>query len=560
MEARSVNLAFGRWKIERRWALADAGDNARKEAAGSEEGPRLMWAYPEIRLIGDTVAYYARHEPERLAFVHSDRRTTFGELERLANRLAHGLLRQGVAGGDRVFFFGKNSLDFYLALFGAAKAGACFVPLNWRLAAAELADVVRDADGRLAIVERESQALWIEICRLGAIEIETIVIDAAATLENWCATQPEEPPKTPIREDDPVILLYTSGTTGAPKGVVHTHASFNHSRLSEHFERAYDWRDGDLFLCPLPNFHLLHIALSLQCLYNGVAISIQRQFDPAALLAGIESQRPSLLVLTPTMIQLMLDHPNAKSTNFESVRLRMYAGSPISLGLIKFAISMMPGKFMQFYGQTETSGPVSLLRPDEHNLADENKLKSCGPRLPLSGGGFVAAAGGDAPDGQPGELLVGAPAASAGYWRRPDQTGARFKDGWYHSGDIAYRDAEGLFYIHDRVHDMIVTGGENVYSTEVESVLSLHPSVAAVAVIGVPHERWGEAIKAIVVFRQGQFAESSELMTFCRARLAGYKTPKSVDVVDALPLTGTGKVSKMTLRAKYWTNMSRSVA
>ena len=256
----------------------------------------------------------------------------------------------------------------------------------------------------------------------------------------------------------------------------------------------------------------------------------------------------------------MLDHPNAKSTNFELVRLTMYAGSPISLGLIKFAISMMPGKFMQFYGQTETSGPVSLLRPDEHNLADENKLKSCGRPLPLIRLRVVDANGRDAPDGQPGELLVGAPAASAGYWRRPDQTAARFKDGWYYSGDIAYRDADGLFYIHDRVHDMIVTGGENVYSTEVESVLSLHPAVAAVAVIGVPHERWGEAIKAIVVFREGQFAESNELMTFCRARLAGYKTPKSVDIVDALPLTGTGKVSKMTLRAKYWANMSRSVA
>jgi acyl-CoA synthetase (AMP-forming)/AMP-acid ligase II len=519
-----------------------------------------MWAYPEVRLLGDTVAFHARHAPTRLALVSEQKTIDFGKLDALTNKVAHALYGEGVKGGDRVIFLGKNSLDFYLALFGSAKSGACFVPLNWRLAAAELVTVVRDAQVHFAIVEREFESTWLEVCRACESKIETLWIDGRSTLSDWSATQLSTAPKIQIREDDAAILLYTSGTTGLPKGVVHTHASFNHSRLSEHFERAYEWKDGDVFLCPLPNFHLLHIALALQCLYNGVAVSLQRQFDPAAFLAGVTQQRPTLLVLTPTMIQMMLDHPDAATTDFGSIRLTMYAGSPISLGLIKRAVATMPCQFMQFYGQTETSGPVSLLRPDEHDLGNEGKLKSCGRPLPLISLRIVDLNGQDVPEGQPGELLVHAPASSAGYWRQPEHTEARFSNGWYYTGDIAYRDAEGLYYIYDRAKDMIVSGGENVYSAEVENVLSLHPSVSAVAVIGVPDDRWGEAVKGIVVHKKAHHADAVELIEFCRTRLAGYKVPKSIDFIDALPVTATGKVSKTTLRAPYWTGMQRSVA
>jgi len=519
-----------------------------------------MWAYPEIRLLGDTLSYHARHTPERLALVYEGQKTSFGELDALANRFARRLRTTGVQSGDRVLFYGKNSFDFFLAMYGAAKAGACFVPLNWRLAPVEVAAILNNADGRLAIVETESASEWEEICAKAQMWPETVRIDREATLSKWCADESSGPAKYAVREDDPAIILYTSGTTGTPKGVVHTHASFNHSRLAEHFERVFEWREGDVFLNPLPNFHLLHIALSLQCLYNGVAISIQRAFDPKTLLEGVASQRPTLLILTPTLIQLMLDHPLAAGADFSSVRLTMYAGSPISLGLIKRAMSMMPGQFMQFYGHTETSGPVSLLRPDEHRLDDEQKLKSCGRPLPLIQMKIVAIDGSEAPVGQPGELVVSAPAATAGYWRQPELTEAKFQNGWYRTGDIAYRDAEGLFYIYDRANDMIITGGENVYSTEVENVLSLHPAVGAVAVIGVPDPRWGEAIKAVVVRREGQSASAEEILAFCRTRLAKFKLPKSIDFVAVMPVTGTGKIAKKTLRAPYWKDMQRSVA
>lgn len=519
-----------------------------------------MWAYPEIRFLGDSIGYHARREPERLALRWQGRETSFGDLDATTSRLAQALTSEGVGPEKRVAYLGKNSEDYFLAIFGIAKASACIGPLNWRLTAAELAVVVADMDPDYAIVEHEFEAVWAEIQRTLGRNIRTRWIDEQETLRRWSAGFPEAAPPLSISEEAPVILLYTSGTTGVPKGVIHTHRSFNQSRHSEHLEKNFDWRDGDIFLNPLPNFHLLSIALSLQCLYNGVAISLRRQFDPQDVLASIGRDRPTLLVLTPTLIQMVLDHPDAAGTDFSSVRLTMYAGSPISLGLIKRAIQAMPGQFMQFYGQTETSGPVSLLRPDEHDLNNEARLKSCGRPLPLIELRIVDEEGRDVPDGTPGELLIRAPSAAGGYWRKPEETGQQFRAGWYHSGDVAYRDAEGLFYIYDRIKDMIISGGENVYSAEVETAISTHPAVSAVAVIGVPDARWGEAVKAIVIAKNGTSVTEEELITHCRSRLAGYKIPKSVDFVSAFPMTGSGKVSKKDMRTAYWNTTDRAVS
>lgn len=257
---------------------------------------------------------------------------------------------------------------------------------------------------------------------------------------------------------------------------------------------------------------------------------------------------------------MLLDHPDAAATDFSSLRLTLYAGSPISLGLIKRAIAAMPGQFMQFYGSTEAGGASSILRPDEHDLENEDRLQSCGRPLPLIEFRIVDAAGNDVPDGEAGELLIRQPSITKGYWRQPDAFRAVIDNGWYRSGDIARRDAEGLYYIVDRAKDMIVSGGENIYSAEIENVLSTHPAVAGVAVIGVPDPRWGEAVKAIVIVRPGHTADDDALEAYCRARLAAYKVPKSFDYVDAFPLVPSGKVSKKDLRARYWEGQGRSVA
>ncbi|MDP3675346.1 MAG: AMP-binding protein [Novosphingobium sp.] len=503
--------------------------------------------------------YHAKHTPRRRALVWGGQSISFAEYDGAASRIAHGLLDMGVEPADRVGFMGLNSPDFYYALTGTARTRGAFTVFNWRLAAPELAQLIADSCTRLTIVDRELEPLWTAALALSGCSVETLWIDAANTLERHFGDQPATAPDIWINEDDTAVQLYTSGTTGAPKGVMLTHGGFNRMRLCEHLEPAYAWTDDDIFINPLPNFHLLSIGIAFQCLYNGVAVSIVRQFDPATVLSTIERDRPTLLTLTPTMLQMLLDHPQATTTDFSSIRLTLYAGSAISLGLIKRAIAAMPGKFMQFYGATEANGAFSILRPDEHDLNDEAKLQSCGRPLPLIEFRILGADGSEVPDGEPGELVIRAPAITPGYWQQPEATAKALKDGWYYSGDVARRDADGLYYIVDRVKDMIVSGGENIYSAEVENVLSTHPGVASVAVIGVPHPRWGEAVKACVIRRGDAALDEATLIAWARERLAGYKVPKSIDFRDSFPLVPSGKVSKKDLRAPYWEGETRGV-
>jgi acyl-CoA synthetase (AMP-forming)/AMP-acid ligase II len=517
-----------------------------------------MWVYPEIRTLGDYPSYWARHDASRAALKTAGRTVSFAEFDTRANQSAHHLLSKGAAADQLIGFFGKNSLDFYFALFGCARTRAGMVVLNWRLAPPELAVQIEDSGARFAIVEREMAELWSAAAALMSSPPDVLWIDDRDTYERAIASQPETRPDITVSEDDTAFQLYTSGTTGRPKGVMLAHRGTNMMRLSEHFEPAYQWQAGDSFINALPNFHLLHLGITLQCLYNGVSITVVKAFDPGAVLAAISGQRPTLLTLTPTMLQMLLDHRDAATTDFTSLRLTLYAGSPISLGLIKRAIAAMPCQFMQFYGSTEAGGASSILRPNEHDLEDEAKLQSCGRPLPLIEFRILDGEGNAVADGEPGELFIRQPAITKGYWRQPETTASVLQDGWYRSGDIARCDADGLYYIVDRAKDMIVSGGENIYSAEVENALSTHPKVAAVAVIGVPDPRWGEAVKAVVIAKDGG-ADADDLIAWCRERLAGFKVPKSIDFADSFPLVPSGKVSKKDLRSKYWEGEGRGV-
>lgn len=510
-----------------------------------------MWLYADIKTIADIPRLYARTRPSKVALVDGSGALSFAALDDRSSRIANLIIGLGIPAKSNIGFLGKNSSLYFQLLFGINKSGSTMSPMNWRLAAPELASVIADAEAPLLFADRELMPLVQAVQAICPQKFQVIEIDPANTASSFDAAvagASNVDPHAPLEPEQAALLIYTSGTTGKPKGVELTHRGFHYMRLCEHLEPALQWQDDDVMMMVMPNFHLVGSGLSIQSLYNGGTLSILPQLDPGQLIQVIQRDRPSIVALVPTAIQMLLDHPDSKMADFSSLRLVMYAGSPISAHLLARALREMKCKFMQFYGATESSGAISLLRPEQHVIDDEAKLKSCGTPLPLIDVKFVDPNGVEVPDGDVGELMVRSPSIFGGYWKQPDTTAAVLKDGWYKTGDAGRRDAEGLLYLVDRVKDMIVTGGENVYSAEVEQVLAKHPGVRMCAVIGLPDEKWGERVVALIMPSDGHKPTQDEIISHCRQHIAGYKVPKEVRLVDAFPMTATGKVLKRVVR------------
>lgn len=510
-----------------------------------------MWLYADIKTLADIPRLYGKTRPEKTALVDGRGAISFARLDERSNRIANFILGHGIPARSNIGFLGKNSSLYFELLFGINKAGSTMSPMNWRLAAPELAAVIADAEAPLMFVDRDLTPLIEAVQAISPRPFKVISLDplaADSALDQALAGVSDVDPRMPLDAEQAALLIYTSGTTGKPKGVELTHRGFHYMRLCEHLEPALQWQDDDVMMMVMPNFHLVGSGLSIQSLYNGGTLSILPQLDPGQLIQVIQRDRPSIVALVPTAIQMVLDHPAAGTADFSSLRLVMYAGSPISSHLLARALREMKCKFMQFYGATESSGAISLLRPEQHVIDDEAKLKSCGTPLPLIDVKFVDANGDEVPEGAIGELVVRSPSLFGGYWKQPDTTAAVLQDGWYKTGDAGRRDAEGLLYLVDRVKDMIVTGGENVYSAEVEQVLAKHPGVRMCAVIGLPDEKWGERVVAMIMPSDGQRPTQEEIIAHCRQHIAGYKVPKEVRLVDAFPMTATGKVLKRVVR------------
>jgi len=522
-----------------------------------------MWLHSDVKVLPDIVRYQARVIPEKTALIEGNRRLTFSELDIKTNVVAHALAREGTQPGAVVAFVGKNSIPFFEILFGASKAGCTVLPLNWRLAPAELGPIVDDALPALIFVDKEFEPLVNKVLDATEQRCKVVVFDSTAAdsgLAAWCADVPRSDPGLPADPQAIALLMYTSGTTGRAKGVQMTHQGLSYMRLCESLEPTMQWREDDVLLMVLPNFHLLGASLPIQSLYNGSTVAIMPMFEPGKLLELIQRDRPTILVLAPTVIQMILDQPAAKNTDFSSVRLTMYAGSPISAQLLKRALVEMKCEFMQFYGATESLGAITILRPSQHDLINEEKLKACGTPLPLIELRVTDPEGREVPDGGIGEFHVRSPAMFIGYRNQAEASAAALKGGWYHTGDAGFRDTDGLLYIVDRVKDMIVSGGENVYSSEVEQALVKHPAVAMTAVVGAPDPRWGEKVVAVVVLKPGAKATAEELSLHCRGLIAGYKVPKEIAFAEALPISATGKVLKRVLRDDLWKDHGRAVA
>jgi len=494
-----------------------------------------------VKTIAELLRWRARRHPELPAIWYQGRTRTFGELDESTSALADGLVRDlGVRPGDRVAILDKNC-DVYLELLLALdKAGAVGVPVNWRLTAHEVAAVVGDADPAALVVGEEfrSSADRVDCRVLGFGELPRGGGDPHRD-----------------REDAVTWQLYTSGTTGLPKGAMLTNQNLL-GLIGPLGWEAPELQEGARGLVAMPLYHIGGCGWALAVLTQGCTAVVLREVVPADLLRVLAEQRVNSAFLVPAVLLFLTQVPGVEETDFSALRNIHYGASPISRELLMRSIELFGCRFTQLYGLTETTGAITALRHDDHT---GERLLSCGRAMFGSELRVVDLLGADVAPGEIGEVIYRGNGLMAGYWRRPDDTAAAIRDGWFHTGDAGSLDGDGFLYIRDRIKDMIVSGGENIYPAELESALMAHPAVADVAVIGVPDDRWGETVRAIVVRRPDAELTEEELIDWSRERLAGFKRPRSVDFTDTIPRNPSGKILKRELRERHWAGRERQV-
>jgi len=516
----------------------------------------------------DILDYRAREQGEAAFAIQGDRRITYREAHAETHRLANALINAGLQTGDRMAILSKNSIEFMLLYFAAAKTGIVPVPLNYRLAPAEWAYILNDAGARILFAGND-YLHEIDAVRRELKTIERFIVIGESGQPGWdnysdfTAGQPDTPPDRLVTPDDDLFQLYTSGTTGHPKGAVLTHRA-----VTTHLFQmgiAHNIQPGERLLLVAPVFHVAALnAGAFPCLAAGGCLYIQEEFRPTEVVRVLSEEQIGLAILVPAMIQAcLMAVPDVAQRHYKNLRLIHYGASPIAEATLRRAIETFKCEFSQGYGMTEMSAAIAILSWADHQCAlQENPGLLLAAGRPILGTAvqIVDTEDNPLPNGTIGQVLARGPQMMKGYWQQPEATTEALRGGWMHTGDAGILDDEGYLYIQDRVKDMVVSGGENVYPRIVEEVLFKHPAVAEAAVIGVPDEKWGETIKAVVVLRQGVMATEEEIINFCRGKLGGFERPRSVDFVDTLPRTPSGKVLKRVLREPYWAGQSRRVA
>src|SRR5580658_4492307 len=494
-----------------------------------------------MRTLVEMLRWRARRHPSLMALWYEGSAQTYGELDESSSQLAAGLVAKlGLEPGDRVAILDKNCAAYLELFFALDKAGLVTAPLNWRLTAPELKRIIDDTKPRLLVTGPEFKSHG---------SGSSVPVMTFAELPRGGAD--------PMRDADGAVCCQfsTSGTTGLPKGAMLTGWNVLNVGLCLALEMP-EIREGGRHLVCLPMFHIGGAGWAIWAMQEGSAAIIVRETAAEPLLKTMVEQKVETALLAPTLMLFLTELPAARTADFSALRHITYGTAPISPALLQRSIETFKCRFSQLYGLTETTGPITAL-PHEHHVGE--RMLSCG--RPMFGGHIrvVDAEGNDLPPGQVGEILYRGESLMRGYWQREKETAQAIRGGWFYTGDAGYLDEDGFMFLKDRVKDMIVSGGENVYPAEIEAVLMGHPEILECAVIGVPDPKWGETVKAVVVRRAGTNLAEASLIEWSRDKLAGFKRPRSVDFIDALPRNASGKLLKRTLREPYWAGYERRV-
>ncbi len=514
-----------------------------------------------------------RFFPEKQAIVCGTHRLTYGELGSRINRLSHVLSRLKVSSGTKVAILHPNCHYFMETYYAVAQIGAVCVPINYRLSPGEILFILKDSESKVLVVDPDfSEA--VDAIRGAMDEIGAIIWTGSAPPRREARDMGyeealSEVDSLPLKDnrltgEDLGQIYYTSGTTGRPKGVMLSHGNVCTHALGTIAELHLT--DSDVWIHAAPLFHLADAWANWAITWVGGTHVFMREFDPRRIFELIQQEKVTITNLIPTMLNLMVNHPDVGRYDYRSLRVLLSGGAPIAPEVVRKIVDTFRSDYIQTYGMTETCPYLTLSTLKGHLLAlppdEQLRFKSkTGKETIAVELRIVNDRGLDVArdEKEVGEIIVKGDIVTKGYWKLPEETEKAIRDGWLYTGDMAVMDEERYVTIVDRKKDVIVTGGENVYSVEVENILYMHPAVLECAVVGVPDAKWGEAVKAIVALKPGAAATEEEIIRFCKDRIAHYKSPKSVDFLDTLPRTGSKKIHKAALRGKYWEGYERKV-
>ena len=518
--------------------------------------------------MGDILRRSAIKFPNKNALIFEGSGITYQELNDRVNRLANSLLNLGIKKGERISYLLHNGPEMFEIYFASAKIGSILAPVNNMLKQRELKQILQYVSPRLIFVDPDYQELITSM----SDELESLefLIGLKKTLstnfkpyEFMIEQGDPKEPEVHVSNDDVQNIILTSGTTGTPKGAMRTHGHNHANAMAEALEQQLQYDDRAVI--PTPPYHVViesvfnrHIMLA-----NTIIILREGGFDPEGLLDLLSREKITTFLVVPTMIIAMLQVENIEKYDLSHLRRILYAGSPIPAAVLKRAIGTFDCDFIQGYGQTEAGPSMAFLRPEDHILEGSDaqlaRLASCGRPILNYEIKVVDDQDKDVPVGEVGEIIVRGAAMTIGYWDLPEETENTLRGGWLHTGDIGKLDGDGYIYVVDRRNDMIITGGKNVYPREIEEILYQHPAVLEATVIGVPDDHWVEAIKALVVLNEGMEASEEEIINYCKENLASYKKPRTVEFMESLPKSPTGKIAKREIREKYWKGLERRV-